>query len=802
MRKVLKVAGGIAAVAVVALAVLAALVKAYVTPERVKAVVLPLAEKSLHRRIDLGEIRVGLFSGIELHGLTIGDPGASEPFVAADRVHLRFQWLPLLSKRVVVDEVSLERPRIRVIRQPDGTFNVSDLLSPPEAVPAAAPEQDATAAGKASLDLLVSAARIRDGSLTLVDRQVGATIDLQAVELDAAGISREGEIPVRLAARLQGAQLSAEGVVRPRQKSGRLAVDLQGLDVPAFEPYFRGKVPGKLSRLLLDLKGEFDLQGRTVAGRGTLAARELDLFLLTLPTAPLKGGNGEAAFDFFFDPERDRLTLKALELIFNGLTAKVDGELGGFKDRPQGDLRITIPSLDLARLKTALPSGLLDRVAPLDLAGSVSAELKLNGPLERPAKMLQRGTATLSQVQATFGDVRPRIDGSLHLDGGRLQADALDVRLGDDSARLKVRVQDLFSRPLEVAADLTAPRFPIEALTGRPAAAGSGGAPATGPAGPVAPAREIGPFDLPVRAAGTVRIGEGAWRGLSVRNFVADYVLQDNRLTISRMTGDVAGGSFSNSARVDLRVAGLAYEALIALRGIEVQSLLPALAPGAAGTLTGRLDLQADLGGRGTRWVEISRNLTGDAAMNLADGKMHSSALVREFAAFLQLGPMDEIPFREFRGKARFGGGRADIDSLIVSDRIKLFPRGVLGLDGSMRVAMDTRLSPELTARLDRGGKVTRYLVDAEGWSQLPLLVSGSMRSPRYGLDPAGVQGQAGRVLQHELQRGIDRLLKKENTGRPAGQAPADGAPAPAEQAPPGPTQRLLEDSLKRVLGK
>jgi hypothetical protein len=117
---------------------------------------------------------------------------------------------------------------------------------------------------------------------------------------------------------------------------------------------------------------------------------------------------------------------------------------------------------------------------------------------------------------------------------------------------------------------------------------------------------------------------------------------------------------------------------------------------------------------------------------------------------------------------------------------------------------MDTRLSPDVRARLDRRGQVARFLADAEGWSQVPLLIGGTLQSPRFALDPKGVQAQATRALQQELQRGLDKLLKPapspSREAAPAGDSPAE-PPPPASPAP-APARKFLEETLQRTLGR
>jgi len=799
MSKFWKIIGGLAILMGVLVVTLVVLVKLFVTPERIKAIVLPLAEQKLHRQISLGEVKVGLFSGIELHTLSVSETGETEPFIAAERAVLRFQLLPLLSRRVVIDEVTLERPLIRVIRKADGSFNFSDLLAARAETAANAPRSPAAAEPAPSLSVLVAVAQVRDGRLSFIDRQVGATTELSELKLDSTGITLDGTIPVRLSAKVQGASLQVDGEWRPLLKGGTFKADLQGLDFVAFEPYYRSKIPGKLSRLLLDLQGEFDLRGDMVAAKGKLAARELNLLLLTLPTTPLQELQINADYNLALDLERDQLTVTSLTVVCNGLAGQLHGEITNLTKDPKGELTLSIPPMDLAMLTKSLPRNVLDKVARLDLSGTLQASVRLTGRFDQPLRMLHSGEATLDQVQFAAGGQHPAISGRLKLASEQMVSEGLTVTLGDNRANLKVTGRNLFDRPLVVTADVTAPRFLIEPLlqgSGAAAvAAGSGQ-----PSGAAAKPDVVGPFDWPVQASGTVRVGEAIWKGMSIRDFQVDYLLRDNQLTISRMAGSTAGGSFSNTARVDLRQPGLVYGATINLQSFQADPLLSAVAPQAAGSLHGTMTLQGNLDGRGTHWDTFSRSLSGDIALAVADGRLVSPALVKGLAAFLHIPDLNEIAFSDVRGKVKLVAGKADVVGTIRSSHMQLFPKGTVGLDGSLNLALDTRISPELTARIDQRGRVTRYLLDNDGWSQVPLLVTGTLDAPRYGLDPKGFQAQGTKVLQQELQRGLDKLLQK--SPPPAKEAPADQSQPSAEpeQPPANPTQQLLEDSLKRML--
>lgn len=127
MKKFWKIAGILTIVPILLGIGLVVLVQILVTPAMIKDRLLPEAEKVLQRRIVLGDIEVSLFSGIVLKDLQILEKTGDGTFVAADRIVLRYQLWPLLSKRVVVDEILLDAPQITLIRQADGNFNFSDL---------------------------------------------------------------------------------------------------------------------------------------------------------------------------------------------------------------------------------------------------------------------------------------------------------------------------------------------------------------------------------------------------------------------------------------------------------------------------------------------------------------------------------------------------------------------------------------------------------------------------------------------------------------------------------------------------
>jgi hypothetical protein len=122
---------GIGAIIVGLLLMIVMVVPEYVDLARFKHTYLPLVEDALHRRIDVGEVRLSLVPtpSIKFSKLKVSDTPSfpDNDFFAAQQVQLRLKFWPLFRGRFEITELVLEKPVFNVLKQPDGTFNYSDI---------------------------------------------------------------------------------------------------------------------------------------------------------------------------------------------------------------------------------------------------------------------------------------------------------------------------------------------------------------------------------------------------------------------------------------------------------------------------------------------------------------------------------------------------------------------------------------------------------------------------------------------------------------------------------------------------
>ena len=78
---------------VICAVVLSVTVKTQVTPEKVRKTLLPILEKTLDRKVDFGEISIGLFTGIVVSDLSVKQKNAKDIFFTVESVELHYRFL-------------------------------------------------------------------------------------------------------------------------------------------------------------------------------------------------------------------------------------------------------------------------------------------------------------------------------------------------------------------------------------------------------------------------------------------------------------------------------------------------------------------------------------------------------------------------------------------------------------------------------------------------------------------------------------------------------------------------------------
>ena len=85
-------------------------------------------QTDLRAQLGAADLEMGFITGIVFRDLALFEAGESQPAITAERITARVALLPLLRKQVIVYEIRLVRPTVRLDRDAEGRFVLLDKL--------------------------------------------------------------------------------------------------------------------------------------------------------------------------------------------------------------------------------------------------------------------------------------------------------------------------------------------------------------------------------------------------------------------------------------------------------------------------------------------------------------------------------------------------------------------------------------------------------------------------------------------------------------------------------------------------
>ncbi|BDV42252.1 hypothetical protein GURASL_11750 [Geotalea uraniireducens] len=237
-----------------------------------KEQILAEVEQTLHRRVtyEKGNLSFSFGPAFTFTKVTIKERDGRADFATADRLSFRIALLPLLDKRVIIKQLVVEQPTIRLSRDRDGRFNISDLLEEQQQPPA--------------LKFRLKGIRLIDGRIVVTDHAAvttGLTTIFDRTNLTISRLVRGRESDVELSTTvLEGKTRSSVAlrgtVTLPRADKPltgthfAVKVLARGIDTPYYWPYYARYVPFQRPAGRLDLDASFNGTGAEFTSHGAL----------------------------------------------------------------------------------------------------------------------------------------------------------------------------------------------------------------------------------------------------------------------------------------------------------------------------------------------------------------------------------------------------------------------------------------------------------------------------------------------------------------------------------------------------
>ncbi|HKQ57760.1 MAG TPA: AsmA-like C-terminal region-containing protein [Candidatus Eisenbacteria bacterium] len=803
--------------------------------DKVRALVTRKLATVVTRDVRYADVGVSLWPPVRL---TVRRPALAEmtgwdagPALEAQSLHLDLDLFKLLSRRMVVRRLVIDRPEIHLVMRADGTTNLDSIL-------VADSDRRPSDMSLAIRELVISHGRVllddlgaRRRMVFNVDSRVGLTSEaggqrfatagetvLSGLAFGATTAARVSDLDHSLDA-LEW-RVAHDGKYDGKQK--RLALAKLGLRMGRAEIAMAGTIddPGAKARLDLRARGanvdlgdvlDFVSAADARAVHGLVGDGRLDFDLHIGGSAgPALASNiagvvkiANGSFRYPGAPASiDALTMSAKlapdSITIGDLRARVAGQ------PLRGALfatRFADPWVRFAVQGNVDLASVAPLVAPSDtkLGGRAAVDLRGSGYARDPGALALSGTAKLADVTVQSPVMPNRIEairGDIAFSPERASITGFSARAGRSSIALEGTAQ----RPLAL---LTGPGRAGEADPSKrvaPAVVNFNAASSYLDLAEILPLENTGVPVLP-HAVGTghVTIARLKNRKLDVSDVNARVALEPGVMVVPQFALRGYDGNVSGSARFDLRApARPEFAVKSRVDSLSADAILSAWTP-LRGLIQGSLNSSLDLSGAGLDPNEIKRTVSAIGAAQILNGTLGPAPALEAVARYVRIPGLSKLKFRDSKVPFRVQNGRVITDGVSLDGPNGEWRMvGSVGFDGTLDYALSITLPPEAVQALGaRSAIAAGALADAQGRLLLDLHVSGRATAPQVAWDGQSMQdrlaGKVSQAIEQQRARIEDQARAAADSTMSAAQ---DSARAAFERA-----QRAAADSLRARAG-
>lgn len=293
------------AIALIILALLYVAGGFFALPYFLRPVLEEKLSTALSRQVSIDDIDINPCTlSVCIKGVSIGEKQGKEKFVSFDELLVNVQARSLIRRALIVQEVSLKRPKVRITRLDKNLYSFSDLLKKKS------PQQPKVQ--KKPFFFSVANIRIAGGAVDFIDLPAHAMHKATDINLAIPFVSNIDEfldifVQPSFAAGINGTQFTLAGQTKPFKDSleTTLALNLKSISIPFYMGYLpanlKMSVPSgtldiktkvsyvqhKGRKPTLDVSGDFDVHSLSVLDAGGRPLLSLPDALITLAPSPV-----------------------------------------------------------------------------------------------------------------------------------------------------------------------------------------------------------------------------------------------------------------------------------------------------------------------------------------------------------------------------------------------------------------------------------------------------------------------------------------------------------------------------------
>jgi len=225
----------------------------FALPPMLKYILAKKLSENLHRGVTINQIKINPYAlSIAVRGLTVKDKDSSETFVSCEEIFLNLQSLSALKRAIILSEIRLSQPFIKITQHPDRSYNFSDLIEKKETKP---PEKEKSK----PLNFSINNIKIENGSIDFLDESKQKKHTVRELNIAVPFLSNilyyiDTDVQPVFSAKINKTPYTLQGKTKPYADSLETSFDINisDLDIPYYLAYFPIKMNLKIVSAYLD----------------------------------------------------------------------------------------------------------------------------------------------------------------------------------------------------------------------------------------------------------------------------------------------------------------------------------------------------------------------------------------------------------------------------------------------------------------------------------------------------------------------------------------------------------------------
>jgi len=456
MRKIAIVIGIVVAVVIIVVGILFATFN----PNDYRGTIQTKLEQQLNRKVGLGNMSLGLFPlRFKVADLSIADDPkfSNSPFIQTQELSVSVKLLPLLSKSVEVDSLSLEHPSVQLIKNAQCIWNFASLgQKEPAAAPSSSEQQF-------SLGELA----INDGQIAITDlqdrrpRTVYDHINLKLTDfapntpfnLDAS-VHLPGPGNQEVSLKGKGGPLSHDN---PAATPFKGTLDLKNVDIAGLQKFLQ--IPA-----LINTEGVLSGHTDIASENGKLSANGQ----MTLEKPKLHGIEVgypiNADYNVSEDLQNDLLRIDKCAIKLGQTPLLITGTVNHKPTPAQLDVNLKADNVSIAEIARLAAAAGVAFAPGTTVNGQINADIKAQGSADKPAL---NGTLAGRDIQVSGKEIAKPVEVkalNIALTPTEIHSDNFNVTSGGTTAAVQFSVKQYTSNSPQVDAMVRAPQAALPDL--------------------------------------------------------------------------------------------------------------------------------------------------------------------------------------------------------------------------------------------------------------------------------------------------------------------------------------------------